>query len=79
MPDSATIPTSFIAVLQRHVEMRGIHAPAYRVLASASPRDFGGARVFDVAGDHLIASSSLPAGSGWTGDGNRRVTFFRVQ
>lgn len=29
MPESATIPTSFLAVLQRYVEMRGIHAPAY--------------------------------------------------
>jgi hypothetical protein len=47
----------------------------YRVLASASPRDFTGAQSIEVAGETLVATARLPA-SLMT---DRKVTYFRVQ
>lgn len=54
-------------------EGRTVGAP-YRVLASASPRDFEGAWAHDVAGNRLVATASLPAAR----MGDRAVTYFQV-
>lgn len=47
----------------------------YRVLASASARDFSSAKPVEVAGNHLVATMALPAGA----SAGRKVTYFRVQ
>lgn len=48
----------------------------YRVLASASPRDFtAGIEALEVAGKRLVATAALPTGR----FGDRGVTYFRVQ
>jgi hypothetical protein len=50
-------------------------ATTYKVLASASPRDFSSARPVEVAGNHLVATMALPA----LRAPDRSVTYFRVQ
>jgi len=62
MPESATIPTSFLAVLQRHVEMRGIHAPAYlETLAQFRQHNTMENRDFDALLHQLNALDPEPA------------------
>lgn len=50
-------------------------AGAYKVLASASPRDFSEARPVLVAGRNLVAGDGFPA----LRRGDRSVTYFRVE
>ena len=52
----------------------GVATP-YKVLASASPRDFSGARPVLVAGRKLVTNSDLPS----LRTADRSVTFFRVE